>query len=111
MKTKNIPPFEPTHPGTTLLDELIARNISQKEFAEEIGVLPTYLNEIVKGKRSVTADFSLLLEKSLGIEAEYWLRFQAQYDIDKARIKAKNINKLLRVKTRVASAKKRKTIV
>ncbi|MGF1584078.1 MAG: HigA family addiction module antitoxin [Bacteroidales bacterium] len=94
MTTKNIIPFEATHPGTVIMDEINARNISQKELAHELGVLPTFLNEILKGKRAITADFAILLEKSLGISADYWMRFQSQFDIDKARLKEKNIRKI-----------------
>lgn len=94
MTTKNIIPFEATHPGTVILDEINARNISQKELAHELGVLPTFLNEILKGKRAITADFAILLEKSLGISADYWMRFQTQHDIDKARLKEKNVRKI-----------------
>ena len=94
MTTEKMIPFEATHPGIVLLDEIKARNISQKELAHELGVLPTFLNEILKGKRAITADFAILLEKSLGISADYWMRFQSQYDIDKARIKEKNVNKI-----------------
>lgn len=99
MTTKNIIPFEATHPGTVILDEISARNISQKELAHELGVLPTFLNEILKGKRTITADFAILLEKSLGIPADYWMRFQSQYDIDKARLKEKNVRKIELIET------------
>lgn len=99
MTTKNIIPFEATHPGIAILDEIRARNISQKELAHELGVLPTFLNEILKGKRAVTADFAVLLEKSLGISADYWMKFQSQYDIDKARLKEKNVRKIERIET------------
>jgi HTH-type transcriptional regulator / antitoxin HigA len=99
MTTKNIIPFEATHPGTVLLDEIIARNISQKDLAYELGVLPTLLNEILKGKRAITADFAILLEKSLGISADYWMRFQSQYEIDIAKLKEKNIRKIELIET------------
>lgn len=99
MTTKNMIPFEPTHPGTVILDEINARNISQKILAHELGVLPTFLNEILKGKRSITADFAILLEKSLGISADYWMRFQSQYDIDRARLKEKNVRKIELIET------------
>jgi len=99
MTTKNLIPFEATHPGTVLLDEISARNISQKDLAYELGVLPTFLNEILKGKRAITADFAILLEKSLGISADYWMRFQSQYDIDKAKLKEKNIHKIELIET------------
>ncbi|MBN1927613.1 MAG: HigA family addiction module antidote protein [Prolixibacteraceae bacterium] len=99
MTTKNMIPFEATHPGTVILDEISARNISQKELAHELGVLPSFLNEILKGKRAITADFAILLEKSLGISANYWMRFQSQYDIDKAKLKEKNIRKIELIET------------
>lgn len=99
MTTQIMTPFEATHPGTALLDEIVARNMSQKELAHELGVLPTFLNEILKGKRAITADLAIILEKSLGISADYWMRFQSQYDIDKARLKEKNIRKIELIKT------------
>ncbi len=99
MTTKNMIPFEATHPGTVILDEINARNISQKALAHELGVSPTFLNEILKGKRPITADFAIVLEKSLGISADYWMRFQSQYDIDKARLKEKNVRKIELIET------------
>ena len=106
MTTNNITPFEATHPGILLQDELKARNIKQKELANELGVLPTFLNEIIKGKRTISADFSVLLEKVLDIPADYWLRFQTQYDIDKARIKEKNVRKIELIEKRKNRVKK-----
>jgi len=93
-KIKEILPFAATHPGSLLKDELEAREIKQKDFANEIGVLPSFLNEVIKGKRPVTADLAILLEKTLEIPAGYWMNFQAQYEIDRARIKEKNIKRL-----------------
>ena len=94
MTTKGILPFEATHPGILISDEIKERNIKQKELAIEIGVLPTFLNEIIKGKRAVTADFAILLEKALEIPADLWMKFQSQYEIDKARLKEKNIRRI-----------------
>ncbi len=94
MATKVITPFEATHPGTVILDEINARNISKKELAHKLGVLPTFLNEILKGERAVTPDFAILLEKSLGISSDYWMKFQNQYDIDIARLKEKNVREI-----------------
>ncbi len=90
-------PFEATHTGTLLKDELEAMNMTQKKLAEIIGVKPSFLNEIIKGKRAVTADIALLLEKALGISADYWLKFQTQYELDKARIKEKNIIRIKQI--------------
>ena len=99
MTTKDITPFEATHPGAVLFDEIRARNIKQKELASELGVLPTFLNELIKGKRAITADFAILLEKALEVPADYWMRFQTQYDIDKAKLKEKNIHKIKLIET------------
>lgn len=91
MTTNTIIPFEATHPGTLIRDELEVRDdITQTELATLLGVKPSFLNEIIKGKRPVTADLSILLEKALGIPADYWMRFQSQYEIDTARAKEKN---------------------
>jgi HTH-type transcriptional regulator/antitoxin HigA len=94
-----IVPFEATHPGVMLGDEIRARNIKQKDISMELSISTTVLNEIIKGKRSITADFAIQLEKCLNITAEYWMNFQTQYDIDKARIKEKNIKKTQEILT------------
>jgi HTH-type transcriptional regulator / antitoxin HigA len=91
-------PYQATHPGVLLADEIKVRGISQKELASNLGVLPSFLNEILKGKRSITADFAILLENILDIPADYWMRFQSNYDIDKARIKERNVKKLEQIK-------------
>lgn len=88
-------PAQATHPGVLIKDELDATpDLNQRTLAKELGVQPSFLNEIIKGKRPVTADIAILLEKSLGISADYWMKFQSQYEIDKARVKQKNIKKL-----------------
>ena len=92
---KNIIPFEATHPGTLIKDELdIQEDITQKDLAKEMGVKASFLNEIIKGKRPLTADYAIILEKILEIPADYWMKFQSQYEIDKARIKEKNIERI-----------------
>jgi HTH-type transcriptional regulator / antitoxin HigA len=93
---KNILPFEATHPGILIKDELKASrpDLKQKDLAKELGVKASFLNEIIKGKRPVTADLAILLEKIFEIPANYWMKFQSQYEIDKARIKEKNIVRL-----------------
>lgn len=94
-KDKHIVPAEATHPGVLIKDELDAiPHLNQKMLAKEMGVQPSFLNEIIKGKRPVTADIAILLEKILGISADYWMRFQSQYEIDTARTKKKNIEKI-----------------
>jgi HTH-type transcriptional regulator/antitoxin HigA len=90
-------PHIATHPGELLKDELDARDIKQRSFASEISMQPTMLNEIIKGKRPITADIAVLIEKVLDIPADYWLNFQTQYELDKARIKEKNVQKIQRI--------------
>jgi HTH-type transcriptional regulator/antitoxin HigA len=98
METKkNHIPFQATHPGILLKDELQARNISQSDFAVEIDMQKTMLNEIIKGKRPVTADLAVILETALEIPADYWMRFQTQYELDTARIKQKNIQRVTNI--------------
>ena len=93
--TKIITPAQATHPGTLIKDELDAiPELNQRKLAQELDVKPSFLNEIIKGKRPVTADIAILLEKTLGISADYWMKFQSQYEIDKARVKQKNIKKI-----------------
>lgn len=93
MKTQSTP-HSATHPGVILKNELDSRDISQKEFAQSIDMQVTMLNEIIKGKRTVTADIAIALEKALDIPADFWVNMQAQYDLDEARIKEKNIQKI-----------------
>ncbi|NOX45416.1 MAG: HigA family addiction module antidote protein, partial [Chlorobi bacterium] len=88
-------PFTATHPGVLIKDELDARpELKQKDLAKELGVKASFINEIINGKRPITANIAILLEKVLGIPADYWMKFQSQFEIDKARIKEKNILRL-----------------
>ena len=75
------------HPGEILKEELEARDISQKDFAKAISVSYTMLNEILNGKRSITADFAILVEAALGTPAEHWLNMQARYNLQTAKTK------------------------
>src|SRR5690606_22902418 len=95
QKQQDLIPHKATHPGVLIADELDVRDdINQKDLAHLLGVKSSFLNEIIKGKRPITADTALLLEKALEISADFWLKFQAQYDLDVARIKEKNIAKI-----------------
>ena len=93
METKQYIPFEATHPGSLIKEELKFRGISQKDFALNIDMQPSMLNEIIKAKRAITADIALKLEKALDISAKYWMHFQSGYELDCARIEDKNIAK------------------
>ena len=58
--------------------------ITQNKLAVAIGVPPRHINEIVHGKRAVTADTALRLGKYFGVSAQFWLNLQTQYDLDVA---------------------------
>jgi addiction module HigA family antidote len=71
------------HPGEVLLEEFIKpMNLSQNRLAIDIGVDARRINEIVLGKRSVTADTALRLARFFGNSPQFWLGLQTQYDLD-----------------------------
>lgn len=73
------------HPGEMIKDEIIARGITQKELAKQMGVSYTVFNEILNGKRPVTTEYALLLEAALGTKASIWIGLQADYNMQKAK--------------------------
>jgi addiction module HigA family antidote len=76
------------HPGEILLEEfLIPMEISQNRLARDIGVPPRRINEIVHGKRAVTADSALRLARYFGTSEAFWMGLQADYDLEEAREK------------------------
>ena len=78
-------PFIAVHPGELVKDEIEARGVSQKKLAEIIGIPYTMLNEILNGKRPVTAETALLLEAALDINAEMLVNMQSSYSLQTAR--------------------------
>ena len=75
----------PVHPGEVLLEEFLEPlGISQYRLAKDISVPPRRINEIVHGKRSVTADTALRLARYFGTTPQFWLGLQADYDLDVA---------------------------
>ncbi len=86
-KGKEIFPKIALHPGDVLNDELEAREIKKTIFAEQIGMKPGHLSELLHGKRNVSAATAIKLEKLLDIPAEYWMRIQVYYDLFVARNK------------------------
>ena len=85
MIAKNMTSSMLIHPGEMIKDEIIARGITQKELAKQIGVSYTVFNEILNGKRPVTTEYALLLEAALGINASIWIGLQADYNMQKAK--------------------------
>ncbi len=78
-------PKNPFHPGEILLEEFLEpAGTTQAEFAEKVGWTRTRLNELIRGKRGVTADAALDLAEALGTTAKLWMNLQATWDLDRA---------------------------
>jgi antitoxin HigA-1 len=78
-------PKKPFHPGEILLEEfLIPMGVTQSAFAERIGWTKARLNELIKGKRGVTAEAALDLADALGTSPKLWMNLQATFDLDRA---------------------------
>ncbi len=80
-----MPNTEPIYPGEHLAEFLDEFKISQYRLATAIRVPPRRINEIVHGRRGVTADTALRIGKALGTTPEFWLNLQRMYDLDVAR--------------------------
>lgn len=77
--------YLPIHPGEVLMEDFIeAFEITQNKLAVCIGVPPRRINEIVHGKRGITADTALRLGRYFGVEAQFWLNLQTRYDLEVA---------------------------
>ena len=88
-------PFEPVHPGSILGEELKARGISQKVFAEMIGIQATHLSALIHGTRNITPAVAAKIETGLPeIPADMWLRLQNSYNVD---IQRRGVNSSLLV--------------
>lgn len=80
MASKKLPPV---HPGEILLEEFLKPlGISQYRLAKDISVPPRRINEIVQGKRSITADTALRLSRYFRTSERFWLNLQAQRDLE-----------------------------
>jgi addiction module HigA family antidote len=78
-------PVYPIHPGEILADELAELNISPTELARALHVPANRISQLIAGKRSMTADTALRLEKWLGVSATFWMNIQKRYELDIAR--------------------------
>ena len=78
-------PKNPFHPGEILLEEFLnPAGTTQTAFAKKLGWTRARLNELIKGKRGITAEAALDLAKALGTSAKLWMNLQATYDLDQA---------------------------
>ena len=98
MIANNLTPFEPTHPGELIRDELEKRHLTQVKLAEQIGVSPSLLNEVVNGKRGVNTELALLLEAALGISANMFLQLQADYNMQVAKSDSTFMSRLANIR-------------
>ncbi|MGO1262202.1 HigA family addiction module antitoxin [Brevibacterium aurantiacum] len=77
--------YPPIHPGEVLMEDFIEGfGITQNKLAVSIGVPPRRINEIVHGKRAITADTALRLGRYFGVEPQFWLNLQSRYDLELA---------------------------
>lgn len=80
MIANNLLPYELTHPGELLQEELMARNIDPVKLAEITGMPISQISDLLNCKLRFTIDFALMLESFLGIDADLWMRLQYSYE-------------------------------
>ena len=88
-------PIYPIHPGEILADELAELNKSPTELARELHVPANRITQLVAGRRAMTADTALRLERWLGVSATFWMNLQKRYELDLAREKSDEILKTI----------------
>ena len=82
-------PKDPFHPGEILLEEFLRpAGMTQAAFADRIGWTRARLNELIRGKRGITADAALDLAATLGTSAKLWMNLQATYELRKTRLES-----------------------
>jgi addiction module HigA family antidote len=88
----------PTHPGEMLLEEFLKPlNMKQSDLAEKLGVSYPRVNELIHGKRGITPDTALRLEKLFGMDAQFWLNLQLAWDLYHA-TRALTANEIKKIK-------------
>lgn len=103
MIANNLKPFQPTHPGEVLKEELEFRGVSQRGLARQLGISYSVLNEVLNGKRSLSPELALMMEAVLGVDAAPLLAMQNEYDMLMAERNPSFIEKLNQIR-RVAAA-------
>lgn len=78
------------HPGEIISDVLEERNITQKELAQRAGVSEISLNDVIHGKRDISKELAMGLERALEVPRSFWLNLQANYDAEKKKLQ-KNV--------------------
>jgi addiction module HigA family antidote len=94
--------FSPIHPGEILREEfLVPMGLSQYRLAKDLGVPPRRVNEIVLGKRGITADTALRLARCFGTSDQFWMNLQARYDLE---VERERLGDRLRTEVRILAA-------
>ena len=94
--------LKPIHPGEILMEEFITPfGISQYRLAKDISVPPIRINQIVHGKRAISADTALRLSKYFGTTAQFWLNLQNNYDLE---IESEKLGKKLNFEVKTLEA-------
>jgi len=88
-------PIYPIHPGEILADELVELNKSPTELARELHVPANRISQLVAGKRAMTADTALRLERWLGVSAAFWMNLQKRYELDIARERSDDVLRMI----------------
>src|SRR5215212_2393244 len=82
---QNPRPFRPVSPGEILREEIAGRGLTQKEFAQRISRPYQTVNEIIRGRKQITAPTALALASALGTSPEFWMTLESHYRLDLAR--------------------------
>ena len=92
--------LSPIHPGEILLEDFMKPlGLTQYRLAQDVGVAPIRISQIIHGKRSITADTAMRLARYFGTSAAVWLRLQVRYDLEVAERKlGKRINREVKVR-------------
>lgn len=93
MIANNLTPFQPTHPGEILKEEVEYRGISQRKLALQMGMSYTVINEILNGRRPLTEANAMLFEAALGVDADMLMRLQLKFNMQVARKDKKLIDR------------------
>ena len=92
----------PTHPGEVLKDEIEAREITQRQLADSMGLTYSVVNEIINGRRPLTAKTALMFEAALDIPADSLMYLQTKYNMQTAR-KDSSMRKALKKVRKIAA--------
>ena len=103
MIANNLKPFQPTHPGEILKEELEFRGISQRGLAKQLGISYSALNEVLNGKRALNTELAMMMEAALGVDAAPLLAMQNEYNILMAERNEPFMEKLKQIR-RIAAA-------